>query len=350
MPMSDRLPLALQTVYAELVDRCGMDAFDQDFPPGGSFVRRSVKGRQYWYFVASQAGPGGRRKQKYAGPDTPELQERIARHGQIKASWQERRQLVVALRRTGLPAPDQQTGDLLAALARAGVFRLRACLVGTVAFQCYAGLLGVRLPGAALRTGDLDLAQFHSISVAVAEDERTPPLLDTLRSADPSFREIAYPHDGRLTAAYAGADGYRVEVLVPNRGPDRDAPQPLPAIGAMGIPLRFLDFLIYDAVPAVLLHDGGVLVNVPRPERYALHKLIVSRRRREGAAKIDKDLKQAEILLDLLLERRRADLRDIWTELRGRGPKWRTLADGALEAVDPDVRTRFLAAVALPKG
>ena len=37
-----------------------------------------------------------------------------------------------------------------------------------------------------------------------------------------------------------------------------DAPLPLPAIGAMGLPLRFLDFLIYDEVPAVLLHDGGV--------------------------------------------------------------------------------------------
>jgi hypothetical protein len=74
---------------------------------------------------------------------------------------------------------------------------------------------------------------------------------------------------GRLTgrsAAYAGRQGYRVEILIPNRGAERDQSQPL----------RFLDFLIYDALPAALLHGGGILVNVPRPERYALHKLIVA--------------------------------------------------------------------------
>ena len=113
---------------------------------------------------------------------------------------------------------------------------------------------------------------------------------------------------------------------------------------------RFLDFLIYDAVPAVLLHDGGVLVNVPRPERYALHKLIVSRRRREGVAKIDKDLAQAEPLLDVLAERRKADLRDAWQEMRERGPKWRKLADEALESIDAGIRERFVALDGRPRG
>ncbi|MEK0084289.1 hypothetical protein [Benzoatithermus flavus] len=35
--------------------------------------------------------------------------------------------------RAGLPAPDAFAGEVIAALARAGVFRLRACLVGTMA-------------------------------------------------------------------------------------------------------------------------------------------------------------------------------------------------------------------------
>jgi hypothetical protein len=94
-----------------------------------------------------------------------------------------------------------------------------------------------------------------------------------------------------------------------------------------------------------MLHDGGVLVNVPRPERYALHKLIVSRRRREGAAKIDKDVAQAEILLGILAERRKADLRDAWDEVRDRGPKWRQLVDEALEVVSPETRQRLAAVV-----
>lgn len=348
-----RLPLPLQTVYADLVERCAVDRMDEQFPTGGSFVRRRVKERLYWYFVAGSPDATGKRPQRYVGPDSPELRARIARHGLVKDAWRERRQMVTALQRAGLPSPDDRTGDLLAAFARAGLFRLRACVVGTVAFPCYAGLLGAKLPLAALRTGDLDLAQFESISVAIAEDERAPPLLEVLRGVDPSFREIPHATDSRLTAAYAGAEGYRVEVLVPNRGPDQDRPVPLPAIGAMAVPLRFLDYLIYDAVPAALLHEAGVLVNVPRPERYALHKLIVSRRRREGATKIDKDVAQAAALLDVLAERRKADLRDAWRELLDRGPTWRRLAGEGFEALPEDVRQRagaVLGGVALPRG
>lgn len=339
--MPDRVPLPLQTVYADLVDRCQVQVFDDTFPPRGSFVQRHVKGRSYWYYVAA-TGADGRREQRYVGPDNPELQARIARHGRDKSAYRERRQMVVALQRAGLPTPDQATGDYLAALSASGVFRLRACLVGIVAFQCYAGLLGVRLPLASLRTADLDLAQFHAVSMAIADDEQLPPLLDVLRSVDPTFAAVPYAFDPKRSSVFVNAGGYRVELLVPNRGAERDGPQPLPALGAMGQPLRFLDFLIYDAVSAVLLHEGGVLVNVARPERYAVHKLIVARRRRDGAAKIDKDLAQAAILLEVLLERRRADLRDVLQEALARGPTWRRLIHESIDALEADLARRIV--------
>jgi hypothetical protein len=69
-------------------------------------------------------------------------------------------------------------------------------------------------------------------------------------------------------------------------------------------PLRFLVFLILDREPAVLLHATGVLVSVPTPQRFALHKLIVARRRRQGNPERDKDLFQAQ---DLLVSRRPFD-------------------------------------------
>lgn len=54
----------------------------------------------------------------------------------------------------------------------------------------------------------------------------------------------------------------------------------MPALGgASADPLRFLDFLIYEPVRAVLLHKSGISVIVPAPERYAVHKLIVASRR-----------------------------------------------------------------------
>ena len=54
----------------------------------------------------------------------------------------QRRDMVRALRAARLPVPDAMSGDVMAALAEAGVFRLRAAVVGAVAFQSYSGLLG----------------------------------------------------------------------------------------------------------------------------------------------------------------------------------------------------------------
>jgi hypothetical protein len=338
--VAKRLPLPIQTIYAELVDRCAVAAFDADFPPNGSFVRVPVRGRVYWYFQAGARDETGRQPRKYAGPDSPELAARIAQHGKVKSAYNERRQLIAALRRAGLPAPATDAGAILAAMAKAGVFRLRACIVGTVAYQTYGGVLGIRLPEATTQTGDLDIAQFQAISVALAKDETTIPMREILHRADPSFLPLPHARGGGIEAAYLNDAQYRVEVLVPSLGPDDDAPQALPAI-THAQPLRFLDFLIHDAIQAAVLHDGGVLVNVPRPERYALHKLIVSQRRREGAAKVDKDLRQAELLLDVLADRRRADLRDAWEELVGRGAKWRRHACDALDHIDVAVRTKL---------
>jgi hypothetical protein len=351
--MARRLPLPIQTIYADLVDRCTIAAFDTDYPSNGSFVQVPVKGRVYWYFQQGSKDESGRQPRKYVGPDIPELAERIKKHGTIKSAYRERRQLIAALRQSGLYAPPAETGDVLAAMAAAGVFRLRACVIGTVAYQTYGGLLGVKLADAAVQTGDVDIAQFRSISIAIAEDDRTVPMRDILKSVDPSFRSVAYAQDGRIEATYVNDAQYRVEILTPNRGPNTDTPQDLPALGTHAQPLRFLDYLIYEVVPAVVLHDGGVLVNVPRPERYALHKLIIAQRRREGAAKIDKDLRQAEELLDVLADRRKADLRDAWEEIMDRGPTWRRHVRESLEQLDPKVwkkLAKIVGASAEPQG
>ena len=67
------------------------------------------------------------------GADTPELLERIAHHREARNDERERRALVSTLVRSfNLPRPIPETGDTIAALAKAGVFRLRGILVGTV--------------------------------------------------------------------------------------------------------------------------------------------------------------------------------------------------------------------------
>lgn len=88
--------------------------------------------------------------------------------------------MIATLRRAGFQSPPDQTGAILAVLAAAGVFRLRACLIGTVAYQVYGPMLGVRLPHAILQTGDIDIAQFTAVSIAISKDEQIASLLEVL--------------------------------------------------------------------------------------------------------------------------------------------------------------------------
>src|ERR1700752_1384583 len=121
--------LVLQPTYAELVDRSANAAFNEAFAEEGSFTSKTVKGRKYWYF---QSGTRESRTQRYVGPETLELLERIEHHKEVRDDARERRALVSTLVRSfGLPRPIPEIGNVLNALANAGVFRLRAVLVGT---------------------------------------------------------------------------------------------------------------------------------------------------------------------------------------------------------------------------
>jgi hypothetical protein len=316
--------LLMQTTYAELLDRCRATAFNEAFPEDGTFVSKTINEKRYWYFQQSAAAG---REQKYVGPETPELLDQISQHKQTRDDERERRALVSALVRTyGLQRPVKEIGDIVAALAHAGVFRLRGVLVGTVAYQTYAPMLGARLPHSILQTGDVDVAQFKNVSVAVGD--QIPPVLDVLRNVDKTFRAV--PHiNQRSVTSYVAKGGFRVDFLTPNEGPDTDAPLHLPALQTDAEPLRFLDFLIYDPEPAIVLHNDGIYVLVPSPQRYAIHKLIISRRRQEGAAKRDKDIQQSTALLGILNDKRAHELKSSWNEAFNRGPAWRqALAEG----------------------
>jgi hypothetical protein len=318
------LPLVIQTSYSELLDQLRLAAIS-DFSIGSTFRKRSVSGKDYWY-VQEPTGPTGRPPERYVGPDTDERRALIETAQRAKADADARKAIRRSLAGAGLPEPDALTASVIEALAAAGVFRLRGVIVGTVAFQTYSGLLGVRLPGAAIRTGDLDLAQDYGVSVGL-DDALATSLLDVLQTVDPQFRPVPALAGPNVAATYARPGGYRVDVLTTNRGRDRDAPVRLPSLKSDAVPLRYLDFLLKDAVEAAVLTRYGALVQVPAPERYAVHKLIVSvMRKAEGpsAVKADKDIVQAGLLIDALVAKRREDdLAASLTEAAARGASWR---------------------------
>ena len=335
-----------QTLYSELAQRTLDAQFSEDFQIEGRFISMESGGRRYWYFDTAKEGGGKNRR--YVGPvDDEEISRRVERFKDIKADNRARRKIVSTLvREAYLPKPDPMAGDIVNALATAGFFRLRGVLVGTVAFQCYSALLGVRLPNTAMQTSDADFAQFHSISVAVGDT--ISPVLGILKQIDETVREIPHQADGRYTTQYVTRSGYKVEFLTPNTGTDdyTGHPSPMPALGgASAQPLRFLDFLIHQSVRAVILHGAGIPVRVPAPERFAVHKLIVASRRLtddDGTAKSRKDRQQAVTLMIAMIElRQRETLVDAYMEAWERGPAWREAIQASMKMLDADVERRL---------
>lgn len=339
--MLTRIPLTMHTAYADLVDCCANAAFESAFASEGNFVSKTVRGRKYWYF--QETLPEGRR-QKYVGPETDDLLEKINRHRSVRDDVRDRQSVVSMLVRSAyLPRPQPKMGEIVQALAEAGIFRLRAVLVGTIAYQAYAAMLGVRLPAASIQTGDVDIAQHRTISIAL--NDKTPPPLGILRGVDREFNAVPLLRDSTRATSFRTKGGLRVDFLTPNRGVDSDEPEPLPALATDAHPLRFLDYLIHEPVPAVVLHGAGVYVSVPTPERFALHKLIVAQRQERPNEKKGKDIVQAESLISVLVEDRPYELSAAWNEAIKRGKKWKQALARGLALLQTEVRDRLLKTV-----
>ena len=231
--------------------------------------------------------------------------------------------MVRALVASGLPAPDSLSGLIVEAMWKAGFFRLRGVLVGTVAFQAYAGPLGIKLTGRPLQTQDADFAQFWGVSENVGES--MPHVLEVLRSVDETFKEVPNIDDPIVSTSYHNKARYKVDILTPNRGSDEHQGRParMKALGGAGAqPLRHLDFLIHEAERSVLLFNGGVPVTIPRAERYAVHKLIVAAERRDQV-KSAKDVVQSATLIHALGKKRPLELASAWQTAWDAGPRWR---------------------------
>ena len=222
----------------------------------------------------------------------------------------------------GLPALDRSTSKILNALAKVGTFRLGGTLVGTHAFRLYAAELGVRLEPSLGVTEDVDIASFEALSLAIG-DHVDPSIQET-------FRDLALEPvlglDPRQTPTRwrLPGGGMSIDFLAP-RMQDRHDIVRLVALGVHAVALPYLNFLIAEPILAVALYREGVLVQIPKPERYAIHKLLAAGERRAAdVAKARKDMAQAAWLMRILTDDRPGELREAIQDARRRGPKWRT--------------------------
>lgn len=305
----------------------------------GSVEERKRGGRVYLY---DKFRIGTEMRSRYLGEATPDLRARLETAAALKADRDTRRkrmsQLARVLRAEGLIATDRDTGSMLAAFARTGVFRLGGTLIGTAAYALYQGELGVRFDSDELaQTGDIDFASFERLSVALEDQVEEAPddILKALK-----FDPVPGVNDRQVWRWRQSHGEALVEFLTPAFGDE--TVKPLPALGVSAQGLNYLNYLIAEPIPALALYRSGVLLQVPRPERFAIHKLIVADRRRGGAdhAKSRKDRAQAAFLIDVLAQDRPDDLTEALDHARAQGPKWRARIEATL-ALMPETAARL---------
>ena len=306
--MVDRLPEDTQTLFSELVAlvlareaQRGIAHID------GAFITKRIRGREYVYFQYSD--PGTRKRQFSIGPSSRALDALIAKRAADRDVDADDVARITRLARL-LDAADLQTlpedvGRVLRALSDAGVFRLGGVLVGSYAFLLLANTLGVHWPSAAWRTRDVDIAGSVTIGTPLLEAD-VPATLDSLRMGFVPVPQLD-PRHPSTSFKVRGRD-LRVDLIVPGAEASK-APVFVPRFRAAAAPLKHLSLLLEDAEPAVAIGSSTIMVRVPAPARFALHKLLLSQSRALiQQTKTTKDLHQAALLLEVLGSDRPQDL------------------------------------------
>lgn len=328
------LSLSAQTSYAQLFDSAqGAELARSVATLRGSFASKKVKGNTYWYFQHTDVS--GRLQQIYVGPDNPRVRALVKQHG-AKRAEQGIQRLVNGAIAHGCEPILLPHFRVIRRLADYGFFNAGAVLVGTHAFLAYGNMLGVRW-GDTSRTQDVDFAHAgKQMAIALPGNLRIDAhaAIESLQMGFLPALSVA----GRVGPSYASPrdPDFQLDFLTPlHRGAH-------PQLKVMLQPLKFMEYLLQDVQQAALFcAEGAVIVNVPHPARYALHKLLVFAER--GATrrlKANKDLRQSAALLSYYRASSDWEVGEAWKDLIAHGPGWRERAQrgrDALAAIAPEL-------------
>lgn len=337
MAETSRLPGSVTVQYSELLQNCIHPLSDGS---NISFKAKTVHGKRYWYLYISL---GSSRREHYLGEETPELLDRIADE---REAWESnsddrglREHLVSMLIAGGMTPTPRDEGKLLALLERSGVFLAGGTLVGTVAFRAYSNMLGVKWASAP-KTQDVDIAGDNTVGVVLPRDKRPVHLGQAILDSGMGFFEVPALDRKRPSTSYRirGRE-FRVDVLAPMRGRETVRPVRLDTFNTYAQPVRFLDYLLDDLQAAVLLFGHGIMVNVPSPARFALHKCVLSQMRTAAfATKGTKDIEQADQLFRILATDRPGDVVMAFEAAERMGPRFLGRMQAGIRRLSGDTR------------
>lgn len=331
--LSTPLPAAAQAAYADALDVARRGEVERSVGNlSGSFNRKVVKGIPYWYYQFTDAAGHGTR-QIFVGRDDEHVRALVEKSKSRDARTPD--VLAKAAIALGCSAATPAHFRVIRRLNEIGFFQAGGVLVGAHAFLAYGNALGVAWRERA-STQDIDLAHSgRNISLALNDrlSIRTGSALESLEAGFlpvPGFRP--WEKTGRFVSKVDKQ--LAVDFLTPLVGGKGEVYEH-PMLGVPLQPLHFIEFILEDVHQAVVMSAVGVvLVNVPDPARFALHKLLVfADRRARSPEKALKDLRHAAALLELLGTYRPDDVLSLWKDLVKRGAGWRARARKGLAAL-----------------
>lgn len=347
--MTTSLPLAAKTLYAELREQALIEAASPDRAPDlGGVVFKHVYGDVYGYYQFRDLA--GKQRQTYLGPlSDPDVKGIIDRFENRSQSSTDA--LAKALRGLIGSTVDAKTFKVLRAFSESGILTGKlggAVLVGTHAFNALAPVLGVSWSSMTV-TQDIDVAADKRITIAVRPEQGATPqsVLDTLKMG---FAPVPTMNPKSPSTSFSSKSGeMRVDLLTTSSGKP-GGPVFIPTLNSYAEPLVFMDYLLDGVIQVPLVGPRkAILVTVPAPERFALHKLLVSESRPTTMmVKAEKDRRQAMQVLEVLLEEAPDSIETAMTDLVGRGKGWRKRIKSALskchkldEAVASEIQLVF---------
>jgi hypothetical protein len=287
---------ALTLLFAELQGAAAEQGEAFLGTPGTLAERTNDNGTRFWVHRYSDAV--GRRQELYLGKcDDPAVMTRVADLRDRIAAANATISRVRLLARAGFATVDRKAYATLASLHNHGLFSAGAILVGSHAYGALLNAVGVRAVPYA--TEDVDIARGGALALT-----GSPSLLEMLGETGIRFFEVPQLSRRAPSVSFAerGGSRLRVDLLVPSKS-DGYSTVAVPELRAHARALPYLAYLLAASqeVP-VLSAYGAATVRVPVPERYAVHKLIVSQLRTKTSTP-EKDLRQAATLLEAVADR-----------------------------------------------
>lgn len=332
----------INLLYAELLQQCWKIVPNKTI----SYFKRN---NNKWYVQLML----GKHKTEYClGLDSPELQNKLEAEKQLQKNnatpeVQTRQRLVAMLIAGGAQTVSPVEAKVLASLERIGVFLVGGVLIGSHAFRLYENMLGVHWPNKAIQTKDIDIASDNVFKVGVAN---TPiDLQQALLQAGLSFFPVPPLNYKQPSTKFRLHNcELQIDILTPlpaHYPPDK-GPIILKSLNTAAEPVAFLDFLLEDYQSAVVIAKAGIVVNIPAPARFALHKLVLSQRRPPAwQVKARKDIEQATQLLEVLLEDRPGDIILAKEAALSMSKKFQQQLQLGIEKLNQDLQAQLMALI-----